>query len=155
VLNALADYLRCPTFDVSVRRETFCAELAATDDDPAWHRRCDPHVDSIFANNRFLGDLLEWRHSPEGQQFVDLADALCDLMEDVQLDAKQPKFILARWTTARSRSVSCARSEAIPRLPLRLDRGILDRLDRHGLRPGTLVAPQNVIRIDRASTLQI
>ena len=48
---------------------------------------------SIFANNPFLDDLLEWRHSPEGQQFAELADALCDLMEDVQLDAKQRKFI--------------------------------------------------------------
>ena len=49
--------------------------------------------DNIFANNPFLEDLLEWRHSPEGKQFVELADALCDLMEDVQLDAKQRKFI--------------------------------------------------------------
>jgi hypothetical protein len=53
----------------------------------------DDLEDSIFANNPFLDDLLEWRHSPEGQQFAELADALCDLMEDVQLDAKQRKFI--------------------------------------------------------------
>jgi hypothetical protein len=45
--------------------------------------------DNIFAKNPFLDDLLEWRHSPEGEQFAELADALCDLMEDVQLDAKQ------------------------------------------------------------------
>jgi hypothetical protein len=49
--------------------------------------------DNIFANNPFLEDLLEWRHSPEGEQFAELSDALCDLMEDVQLDAKQRKFI--------------------------------------------------------------
>ena len=49
--------------------------------------------DNIFANNPFLEDLLEWRHSPEGEQFAELADALCNLMEDVQLDAKQRKFI--------------------------------------------------------------
>jgi hypothetical protein len=42
----------------------------------------------FFANNPLLDDLLEWRQSPEGQQFAELADALCDLMEDVQLDAK-------------------------------------------------------------------
>jgi hypothetical protein len=42
--------------------------------------------DNIFANNPFLDDLLEWRHSPEGEQFVALADALCDLMENVQFD---------------------------------------------------------------------
>jgi hypothetical protein len=41
----------------------------------------------------FLEDLLEWRHSPEGQQFSELADALCDLMEDVHLDAAQRRFI--------------------------------------------------------------
>jgi hypothetical protein len=49
--------------------------------------------DSIFANNPFLDDLLEWRDSPEGQQFAEFADALCDLMEDVQLDAAQRRFI--------------------------------------------------------------
>ena len=49
--------------------------------------------DNIFANNPFLEDLLEWRYSPEGEQFAELADALCDLMEDVQLDAKQRKLI--------------------------------------------------------------
>jgi hypothetical protein len=47
----------------------------------------------VFANNPFLDDLLAWRHSPEGQQFAELADALCDLMEDVHLDAKQRRFI--------------------------------------------------------------
>jgi hypothetical protein len=54
--------------------------------------------DSIFANNPFLEDLLEWRDSPEGQQFAELADALCDLMEDVQLDAAQRRFI---WPDAK------------------------------------------------------
>ena len=49
--------------------------------------------DTIFANNPFLEDLLEWRDSPEGEQFAELSDALCDLLEDVQLDAKQRKFI--------------------------------------------------------------
>jgi len=59
-----------------------------------WRKEnADDLEDSIFANNPFLDDLLEWRHSPEGQQFAELADALCDLMEDVHLDAKQRKFI--------------------------------------------------------------
>jgi hypothetical protein len=49
--------------------------------------------DSNFANDPFLDDLLEWRQSPEGQQFAELADTLCDVMEDVQLDAKQRQFI--------------------------------------------------------------
>ena len=29
--------------------------------------------DNIFANNPFLEDLLEWRHSPEGEQFAELS----------------------------------------------------------------------------------
>ena len=49
--------------------------------------------DSIFAKNPFFEDLLEWRDSPEGQQFAEFADALCDLMEDVHLDAAQRRFI--------------------------------------------------------------
>jgi hypothetical protein len=48
-----------------------------------WRKEnADDLEDSIFANNPFLDDLLEWRHSPEGKQFAELADALCDLMED-------------------------------------------------------------------------
>jgi hypothetical protein len=49
--------------------------------------------DSIFANNPFLKDLLEWRDSPEGEQAIAVSDALWVLLEDVQLDAKQRKFI--------------------------------------------------------------
>jgi hypothetical protein len=41
----------------------------------------------------FLDDVLAWRHSPEGQEFAEFADRLCDLMEDVHLDAKQRRFI--------------------------------------------------------------
>ena len=43
--------------------------------------------------NPFLDDLLAWRHSPEGEQFVELSDILCDLMEHVQQDARQGQFI--------------------------------------------------------------
>src|ERR1700730_8237097 len=50
-----------------------------------------PEVHRVRLN--FLEEILEWRHSPEGEQFAELADALCNLMEDVQLDAKQRKFI--------------------------------------------------------------
>jgi hypothetical protein len=48
---------------------------------------------SIFANNPFLEDLLEWRDSPEGKQSMAVSDALWILLEGVQLDAKQRKFI--------------------------------------------------------------
>ena len=49
--------------------------------------------DSIFACNPFLDDLLAWRHSPEGEQFAAFSDVLCDVMEQVQLDARQRLFI--------------------------------------------------------------
>jgi desulfoferrodoxin (superoxide reductase-like protein) len=56
-------------------------------------RRKELPEDSIFANNPFLEELLEWRDSPEAEQLVELSDTLYDLLEDVQLDAKQRKFI--------------------------------------------------------------
>ena len=34
-----------------------------------------------------------WRHSPEGEQFAGFSDALCDVMENVQLDARKRQFI--------------------------------------------------------------
>ena len=47
----------------------------------SWRKEnADDLEDSIFANNPFLEDLLEWRDSPEGQQFSELADALCGLI---------------------------------------------------------------------------
>ena len=49
--------------------------------------------DNIFAGNLFFDDLLAWRHSPEGEQFAEFSDALCDVMEDVQLDARKRQFI--------------------------------------------------------------
>ena len=49
--------------------------------------------DNVFANNPFLEGLLEWRDSPEGEQWMEISDALWGLLEDVQLDAKQRKFI--------------------------------------------------------------
>jgi hypothetical protein len=59
-----------------------------------WRKEnADDLEESIFANNPFLEDLLEWRDSPEGQQFSELADTLCDLMEGVHLDAAQRRFI--------------------------------------------------------------
>jgi hypothetical protein len=60
----------------------------------SWRKQnADDSEDSIFANNPFLEDLLEWRDSPEGQQFSEFADTLCDLMEGVDLDAAQRRFI--------------------------------------------------------------
>jgi hypothetical protein len=54
-----------------------------------------PHQlqDNIFVGNPFFDDLLAWRHSPEGEQFGEFSDTLCDIMEDVQLDARKRQFI--------------------------------------------------------------
>jgi len=41
----------------------------------------------------FLDDLLAWRHSPQGEQFAEFADVLCELMEGVQLEARKRQFI--------------------------------------------------------------
>ena len=49
--------------------------------------------DSIFANNPFLDGLFDWMDSPEGQQCIAVRDVLWDLLEDVQLDAKQRTLI--------------------------------------------------------------
>jgi hypothetical protein len=61
-------------------------------------RREQPQ-DSIFANNPFLDGLFEWMDSPEGQQSIEVSDVLWNLVEDVQLDAKQRKLI---WPDAES-----------------------------------------------------
>ena len=49
--------------------------------------------DSIFANNPFVDGFFEWMGSREGQQCIELRDVLWDLLEDVQLDAKQRQLI--------------------------------------------------------------
>ena len=57
-----------------------------------WRKEnADDLEDSIFANNPFLDDLLEWRHSPEGQQFAELADALLVTKSDVA--KSEPKVV--------------------------------------------------------------
>jgi hypothetical protein len=55
-------------------------------------RREQPQ-DSIFANNPFVDGFFEWMGSREGQQCIEVRDVLWDLLEDVQLDAKQRQLI--------------------------------------------------------------
>jgi hypothetical protein len=43
--------------------------------------------------NPFADDLLEWMESPEGQQHEEMSDVLWPLLKNVQLDAKQRKFV--------------------------------------------------------------
>jgi hypothetical protein len=55
-------------------------------------RRAQPQ-DSIFANNPFVDGFFEWMGSREDQQCIEIHDVLWDLLEDVQLDAKQRQLI--------------------------------------------------------------
>src|ERR1700733_4108238 len=52
-----------------------------------------PRQDNIFAANPFLDYLLAWRHSPEGEQFAEFSDVLCEVMEHVELDPRQRLFV--------------------------------------------------------------
>jgi len=60
-------------------------------------RREQPQ-DGIFGDNPFVDGFLEWMGSREGQQCIEIHDVLWDLLEDVQLDAKQRQLI---WPDAK------------------------------------------------------
>jgi len=49
--------------------------------------------DSIFVDNPFVDGFLEWMGSREGRQCIEVRDVLWDLLEDVELDAKQRHLI--------------------------------------------------------------
>jgi len=49
-------------------------------------------------DNPFTDGLLEWMDSPEGQQHIEVSDVLWSLMDGVELDAKQRKFV---WPEAK------------------------------------------------------
>jgi hypothetical protein len=60
----------------------------------SWRKEsADDLEDSIFANNPFLEDLPRMAGFARRPAIAELADALCDLMEDVHLDAAQRRFI--------------------------------------------------------------
>src|SRR5260370_19965800 len=61
-------------------------------------RKEQPEAESIFANNPFIEGLFEWMDSLEGQQSIAVRDVLWDLLEGVQVDAKQP---LRMWPGAK------------------------------------------------------
>jgi hypothetical protein len=44
-------------------------------------------------NQPFIDELSDWMDSPVGGQWIEMSNALSDLLDDVQLDAKQRKFI--------------------------------------------------------------
>jgi hypothetical protein len=49
--------------------------------------------DNVFENKPFIEEYSDWIDSPEGELWTEICDALEDLLEDVQLDAKQRQFI--------------------------------------------------------------
>src|SRR5271169_1505352 len=71
-------------------------------------RKEQPEAESIFANNPFIEGLFEWMDSPEGQQSIAVRDVLWDLLEGVQVDAKQRQLIWpgAKRTARKERLIS-------------------------------------------------
>src|ERR1700745_3265628 len=56
-------------------------------------QRREQSQDSIFVDNPFVDGFLEWMGSREGRQCIELRDVLWDLLEDLELDAKQRQLI--------------------------------------------------------------
>jgi hypothetical protein len=52
-------------------------------------QRPEQSQDSIFVDNPFVDGFLEWMGSREGRQCIEARDVLWDLLEDLELDAKQ------------------------------------------------------------------
>jgi len=80
--------------------------LSAEDETPAqtltgrWYphpmgKQRDPHP---FEDNPFVDGLLDYMGSPEGQLSIEVSDTLWEVMENVQLDARQREFI---WPEAQ------------------------------------------------------
>jgi hypothetical protein len=55
-----------------------------------------------LAENPFAQELVDWMDSPEGHSSIEVSDILWDLMEDVQLDARQRKII---WPEGKGLSI--------------------------------------------------
>ena len=58
-----------------------------------WASNAGNNRNSTFAINPFVDGFFEWMGSREGQQCMEVHDVLWDLLEDVQLDAKQRQLI--------------------------------------------------------------
>jgi hypothetical protein len=56
-------------------------------------QRPEQSQDSIFVDNPFVDGFLEWMGSREGRQCIEARDVLWDLLEDLELDAKQRQLI--------------------------------------------------------------
>ena len=58
-------------------------------------KRKQPSEQSVFDDNPFLDGFFAWMDSPEGERAQEVLDTLLDLMEDVQVDPKQRRFVWA------------------------------------------------------------
>jgi hypothetical protein len=56
-------------------------------------QRREQSQDSIFVDNPFVDGFLEWMGSREGRQCIEVREVLWDLLEDLELDAKQRQLI--------------------------------------------------------------
>jgi hypothetical protein len=63
------------------------------EDPPHGQKRKEHPQDNVFENKPFIEEYSDWIDSPEGELWTEICDALEDLLEDVQLDAKQRQFI--------------------------------------------------------------
>jgi hypothetical protein len=55
-----------------------------------------------FEDNPFLEGFADWMGSPEGQSAIEVSDVLWELVEDLQLDARQRKII---WPNGKALSI--------------------------------------------------
>jgi hypothetical protein len=56
-------------------------------------QRKDYPQDNVFVNKPFIDEFADWVDSPEGELWTEIGDALEELLQDVQLDAKQRQLI--------------------------------------------------------------
>jgi hypothetical protein len=61
-----------------------------------------PRQKHPLEENPFAEEFLDWMDSPEGQSSIEVSDVLWELMEDVQLDARQRKII---WPNGQGLSI--------------------------------------------------
>ena len=61
-----------------------------------------PRQKHPLEENPFAEEFLQWMDSPEGQSSIEVSDTLWELMEGVQLDARQRKIL---WPEAQGLSI--------------------------------------------------
>jgi hypothetical protein len=52
-----------------------------------------PSVDEIEEDTSFIGDVLAYMNSPEGELFIEVGDTVSDIFERADVDAKERQII--------------------------------------------------------------